>query len=633
VLWSRSSRLLLFSAAARCGLCRPDHERLKEGFPGPKGHLKEGDTTAIEFRILGSLEAVENGRRLALGGTKQRALLGLLLLHANRVVSRDRLIDELWDSSPPDTAPTALQVHVSQLRKALGRDAIVTQAPGYMVSVEPGALDSDRFEQLVHDAHGVDADGAAERLREALALWRGPPLADLDDSLARPERAQLEDKRASALEQRIDADLELGRHADLVPELEALVREDPLRERRRAQLMLALYRSGRQADALNSYRNGRTLLADELGLEPGTELRQLEKAILEHDPALAPPAPPPRAGRTSEERGRLLAKRSRLALGLGALLLAGAVTSIVLAFRGGSNPIAVRANSVAALDPVSGRVTADVPIGGQPVAITLGGGSVWVANADDQTVIRVNPRTRKVEDTIGGLGTDVSDLAFAFGSVWVAGGNDGTLMRIDPRDRGVRQLDLVKGREPAPQPVFLVAAGAGSVWVTRGNQVLQLDPKTNQVITRTRVLKPQALGVGAQSAWASTEGEHMLRIEPHRGEVVVNKDLSQPTYFPLVYRGSLWVIAAANPPLVLRLEPGTLAQEGVIQFPKQFPFELASGEGAVWTADHDGGQVWKIDPETTRATRLANVGLHPVAIAAGAGAVWVGVQAEPFFGG
>ena len=125
----------------------------------------------------------------------------------------------------------------------------------------------------------------------------------------------------------------------------------------------------------------------------------------------------------------------------------------------------------------------------------------------------------------------------------------------------------------------------------------------------------------------------MLRIEPHRGEVVVHKDLSQPTYFPLVYRGSLWVIAGANPPLVLRLEPGPLAQAGVIQFPKQFPFELTSGEGAVWTADHDGGQVWKIDPATTRATRLANVGLHPVAIAAGAGAVWVGVQAEPFFGG
>jgi DNA-binding SARP family transcriptional activator/streptogramin lyase len=569
---------------------------------------------------------------VALGGSKQRALLALLLLHANRVVSRDRLIDELWDGSPPDTASTALQVYVSQLRKVLGRDAIVTQAPGYRVSVEPGALDLQQFELLVEEAHDSDATTAAERLRVALALWRGPPFADLDDSLARPERSELEERHVSALEQRIDADLELGRHREVVSELEALVNDDPLRERRRAQLMLALYRSGRQADALDAYRSGRKLLADELGLEPGAELRQLEKAILEQDPALAPPAPPPRRERTPEERGRRLARRSRLAVAVGALLLAGAVTGLVLALSGSSGPIAVLANSIAVLDPATGRITADVPIGGRPVAMTLGGGSLWVANADDQTVIRINPKTRKVEDTIGGLGNDVSDLAFAFGSLWVAGGNDGTLMRIDPRDKGVRQLDLVKSREPAPQPVFLVAAGAGSVWITRGNQVLQIDPTTNEVTTRTQVFRPQALGVGAGSAWASTETEHLLRIEPLRGEVIVNKDLSQPTFFPLVYHRSLWVIAGDSPPLVLRLDPGTLAQEGVIQFPKQFPIELTSGEGAVWTVDHDGARVWRIDPATTRATRLADVGLHPIAITAGAGAVWVGVQAEPFYG-
>jgi DNA-binding SARP family transcriptional activator/streptogramin lyase len=566
-----------------------------------------------------------------LGGSKQRALLGLLLLHANRVVSRDRLIDELWDGSPPETASTALQVYVSQLRKALGRDAIVTQAPGYMVNVEPGTLDSERFEQLVQEAHASDPDVAAERLREALALWRGPPLADLDDSIARPERAELEDRRAATHEQRIDADLELGRHGEVVSELEALVREDPLRERRRAQLMLALYRSGRQADALDTYRSGRKLLADELGLEPGDELRRLEKAILEQDPAIAAPVPRKRRELTLEERGRRVVNRSRLAVAVGALLLAGAVTGVVLALTGGSEAVTVLANSVAVIDPTTGRITADVPIGGQPVAMTLGGGSLWVANADDQTVIRINPRTRKVEDTIGGLGNDLSDLAFAFGSVWVAGGNDGTLTRIDPGDRGIRQVDLELERGSVPQPVFLVATGAGSVWITRGNQILQIDPKNDEVLTRTNVFRPQALGVGAGSAWAATEDEHVLRIDPHRGEKIVDKDLSLSTYFPLLYGRSLWLIAAEDPPLVLRLEPGTLAQQGVIQFPKQFPFDLAGGEGAVWTADHDGGLVWRIDPATTRATRLADIGLHPVSIAAGAGAVWVGVQAKPFF--
>jgi streptogramin lyase len=169
------------------------------------------------------------------------------------------------------------------------------------------------------------------------------------------------------------------------------------------------------------------------------------------------------------------------------------------------------------------------------------------------------------------------------------------------------------------------------VWITRGNQVLQIDPKNGEVITKTNVFRPQGLGVGAGSAWATTEDEHVVRIDPRRGEKIVDQDLSLSTYFPFLYGRSLWLIAAETPPLVLRLEPGTLAQQGVIQFPKQFPFDLAGGEGAVWTVDHDGGLVWRIDPATTRATRLADIGLHPVSIAAGAGAVWVGVQAKPFF--
>jgi DNA-binding SARP family transcriptional activator len=249
----------------------------------------------MEFRILGPLEVAEGGRQVAIAGSKQRALLAILLLHPNAVVSRDRLIDELWGASPPETAPTALQIHVSQLRKSLGRDVIVTRAPGYMIRVEADELDLERFEQLVEEARGKDAAAAAETLREALRLWREPPLADLDGSVALPERGQLEEQRLSALEHRIDAELELGLHGEQVPELEALVREEPLRERPRAQLMLALYRSGRQAEALDVYSKGRRLLADELGLEPGDELRRLERAILEHDPALAPTVevPPP----------------------------------------------------------------------------------------------------------------------------------------------------------------------------------------------------------------------------------------------------------------------------------------------------------------------------------------------------
>jgi DNA-binding SARP family transcriptional activator len=222
----------------------------------------------MEFRILGPLQVLDEGRELPLGGAKQRALLALLLLDPNRVVSRDRLIDELWHADPPETAPTALQVYVSQLRKALGRDLILTQPPGYLIRVSDGELDLHRFERLVATARAEEPAQAARLLREGLALWRGAPLAELGDSFARAERARLEEQRLAALEQRIEAELALGRHAELVPELELLAREHPLRERLRGQLMLALYRCGRQADALESYREARRLLDAELGLQP-----------------------------------------------------------------------------------------------------------------------------------------------------------------------------------------------------------------------------------------------------------------------------------------------------------------------------------------------------------------------------
>ena len=241
----------------------------------------------MEFRLLGPLEVIEGERSLALGGVKPRSLLALLLLHANEVVSADRLIDQLWGDEPPATAAKSVQVHVSRLRKELGEGRLVTRAPGYLLQVEPSELDLARFEQLLGDARGADPENAGQKLRQALALWRGNALADLEyEPFAQIEIARLEELRQAALEQRIDADLATGSHTELVGELEALVVEHPLRERLRCQLLLALYRSGRQAEALEAYRVGRAHLSEELGLEPSQELRQLEQAILRHDPAL-----------------------------------------------------------------------------------------------------------------------------------------------------------------------------------------------------------------------------------------------------------------------------------------------------------------------------------------------------------
>jgi DNA-binding SARP family transcriptional activator len=234
----------------------------------------------MEFRILGPLEVVEDGRTLDLPGKKQRALLAMLLLDANRAVSSERLIEALWEDDPTDTAQQAVQVYVSQLRKRLGRERLETQPSGYRLLVEPGELDADRFRLLA--AQGMYA--------EALALWRGPPLGDFTSRrFAQPEVAHLEELYLSCREQRLERALGEGEHAAVTGELEALVRAHPLRERSRGLLMLALYRSGRQADALETYQAGRLMLHEELGLEPGEPLKQLQRSILEHDAALGLP--------------------------------------------------------------------------------------------------------------------------------------------------------------------------------------------------------------------------------------------------------------------------------------------------------------------------------------------------------
>jgi class 3 adenylate cyclase len=248
----------------------------------------------MKFRILGPLEVDDGGRQLVLGAAKQRSLLGVLLLHPNEAVSSDRLIDELWGERPPARAAKVVQGHVSALRKLLGADRIVTQPPGYLVRVADGELDLFEFERAVAQARSGEAAEAAELLREALALWRAPALSDVSlEGLAAREVERLNELRLATRLERIEADLALGRHAGLLGELETLIAQHPLQERPRGQLMLALYRSGRQAEALALYRATRALLADELGLEPSQELQRLERQMLTHDPELdLTPAPP-----------------------------------------------------------------------------------------------------------------------------------------------------------------------------------------------------------------------------------------------------------------------------------------------------------------------------------------------------
>ncbi|MGH8910086.1 MAG: BTAD domain-containing putative transcriptional regulator [Egibacteraceae bacterium] len=276
------------------------------------------------FYVLGPLEVVAGGAALPLGSPAQRALLALLILRAGETVAIDTLIDALWDDRPPESAANLIQVYVARLRAVLEPDRrrgqpprlLVTRAPGYALAVPPEQIDAHRFEQLTAQARHAPPHIAAATLRHALALWRGPVLADLPDRrFAHSDRIRLEGLRAEAMDALIDADLALGRHAELIPRLEAAVAEDPLRERAWAQLILALYRTGQQARALRAYDTARGVLADELGLDPGPPLRDLHQAILRHDPALQlTPAPPgPEAGNLPAPLTSFIGRRAELA--------------------------------------------------------------------------------------------------------------------------------------------------------------------------------------------------------------------------------------------------------------------------------------------------------------------------------
>jgi DNA-binding SARP family transcriptional activator/class 3 adenylate cyclase len=275
----------------------PLYQLVVEGLPSDFPALaRTAPTRGIEFRVLGPLEVVRDGAPVVVGGQRQRALLALLLIRANEIVSIERLVDELWGEHPPKTATTSLQNAVVQLRKAIGPDVLVTRHPGYVLKVTPEQLDLAEFESLVRRARAAEPAERLQLLRAALDLWRGAPLADFaGEEFAQAEIRRLDELRLSATEDRIEAELDLGGHEGLVSELESLVGQYPLREQLRGQLMLALYRSGRQAEALDVYHDARRTLGDELGIDPGPALQARFGAILRHERGLRPVAPPPPA--------------------------------------------------------------------------------------------------------------------------------------------------------------------------------------------------------------------------------------------------------------------------------------------------------------------------------------------------
>ena len=390
-----------------------------------------GQTEFAEFGILGPLEVTRCGRAVPLGGPRQRAVLALLLLEANRVVSLDRLAEDVWGGHPPEGWVTTVQIYVSHLRQALepGRargaagEVLVTRGRGYLLRVDGERLDAARFQDGFTAGRAALEAGryaeAAGTLRQALGLWRGQVLADLADyAFTRPEAARLEELRLAAVEARVEADLALGRHDALTAELEQLAGGHPLRERLHGQLMLALYRCGRQGDALAAYRRVRDLLAGELGIDPGEPLRRLHAAVLAQDPALdwagdrpAPveahrpdagvldssPAAEPRPRPAGPGRGRAWARwRGRRLLVIGSALAVAAAACIVAVARPwAGGPGGLPADSVGLIGPSGERVGAPVSLG-SPAGLAYGDGSLWAVDSAGGTLARIDPATHAV---------------------------------------------------------------------------------------------------------------------------------------------------------------------------------------------------------------------------------------------
>ena len=565
----------------------------------------------MEFRILGPLEVERDGQILSLGTGRQLALVAALLLRRNEVVSVDRLVDELWETSPPPTAAKIVRNNVSLLRRELG-DRLETRAPGYLLRVEQGELDSDRFEQAV-------ARSEPAELQSALALWRGSPLAEFAyERFAQHEIARLEELRLVALESRIDADLAQGRHLAAIPELERLAREHPLRERLQAQLMLALYRSGRQADALDAYRRARRALDEGLGIEPGRALKELEQQILNQDEGLGAPSLP---------LAMRLRTRRRLGLALVALAAAGIAVTVALATREATDHLVVPPNYVGAIEAATGALTRAVPVGVEPGPIAARGNVVWVGNRDDRTLTRIDATRGTAVATVSLDGRTPTAVAIGRDAVWVAHGRRGELSKVEPQFGQITPIG-VTGR-PYAAPYGSVAVGEGGVWAVYGDSTLALVPETGGRVADSVLTgaSSSAVAVGAGAVWVANAGDATLqRFNPatfDEGEIAKISVGRRPVALAYGHR-AVWVVNQADD-TVARVDPGTNANVFTVRVGDR-PVAVAVGSDAVWVANSGDGTVSRIDPETNAVTLTIAIGGSPAGIAAAGGFVWVSVS-------
>jgi DNA-binding SARP family transcriptional activator/ABC-type transport system substrate-binding protein len=636
----------------------------------------------VEFRILGPIEVRDGDRIIPLGGGKQRAALAILLLHPNEAVSRDRLIEGLWGASPPATAGHTLDTYMSRLRRALADDGdqprVVSRRPGYSLRVEDGELDLQRFEVLLQEGRQTLRAGnygrAADLLRQGLSLFRGPPFDDLAyASFAQSEASHLDELPLAALEERIEADLALGRHLEILSELQALVAKHPFRERFWAHLMLALYRSGRQADALEAFERARNHLADELGVDPGPPLQRLQEDILRQAPQLdlrtpspaptpslarvdlgslegATPGPTsqssqetfatktardpvilaegrePRAGNDGQTRppSHLLRRRwfrAPLAAVLVVVVTVGVLTRIP---QGGPAP----EPGVNLLDTKTGEVLAQFP--------SIHAGEIWYADgvfwvltltADGKSIsfFGIDARTHRVITQFATGLDDVGNYAALGHDLWVSDFTSPNLLRMDiPSGRIVQQISLADPRGTDTTGNYQVVAGAGSIWVARpdAGEIVRVDATTGRIQNRYTDPGPGCcLAFGGGRLWFDREGG-VTWLDPRTGEVG-----------PLIKVTGSYLTVGGGFAWNANMETGTaskLSPEGSVvatYHTGEGPDKVSYDDGTVWVANDDAGSITAIDTVTgaLRSYRMGYV-VGPVASGDGVVAVAVGDQ-------
>jgi branched-chain amino acid transport system substrate-binding protein len=578
----------------------------------------------MRFRLLGPLEVEDDHGPVRITPGRESTLLALLLVHRANALARDRITEELWPEGPPENAAKSVQVYVSRLRKALGAGRIETTPAGYRIHLERDELDLERFERLAGE----------RKVDDALGLWRGEALTDFRYApFAIAEARRLDGLREELLAVRIDE--RLARGETPIAELETTIAREPLWEHPRGQLMRALYLAGRQAEALELYRTTRDLLADELGVEPGPELQRLERAILNHDPELGTPAPPP----------AIAARRGRVLLRVGGTLVAAAAAALalVISHRGGSDTPAAAApgqGEVVSLDAASGDVRGRVAAGRTPSAIAVGSGVVWIVDADARTILRLSSSLH-VLDAFS-TGATPTDIAIGADSVWVANGHPLAraqfvgpvaiaVARLDPATGNSRSNITLPARSGSVSNLVdnHVAVDHGEVWAVAPDYgVVKIDPLTGTISARSHAVPAAAVAAGPAGVWILGTNGAVVRLDARTGRPVAHANLPASDVGSIaVGRDAAWVTSPSDGTL-WRVSAGSKPTVGAIDLTRGVS-DLAVGARAVWVLNPVEGTVVKVGIRSARVQRTIHLRSSPRSIALDGDTVLVAAVTDP----